>query len=65
MSVLAWVMIILATLNIFFTLRSAASGGPNPNPIQGWVVVGHIIGLVAQVALGGRVVNVHHEHSKD
>lgn len=56
MSVLAWAMIALSVLNVYLTFRSAASGGPNQNPIQGWVIVIHILGFVAQVALCGRVL---------
>lgn len=55
MSVLAWTMIALSVLNVYLVLRSAASGGGGPH-MKGWVIMTHILGLVAQVALCGRVL---------
>lgn len=56
MSVIAWAMIILAFLNVYLMFRSIASGRHNPALFQGGVIVTHIIGFAAQIALCGRVL---------
>jgi hypothetical protein len=56
MAVIAWILIVLSLFHVVFVFHSAMSGGPNPQPVNGSVLLGHIFGVVAQVAVCGRVL---------